>query len=223
MSFVSLTMVSGNQKVGPIPVTTSDRESCPSECSLKGLECYAEFGPLRIHWNKIGNGRGDNFEAFCERIKKLPKKQLWRHNQAGDLSKDKKGRIDKKRLMLLAESCKHTKGYTYTHYNPFDSHNAKAIKEANDVGGLVINLSADTPEIADSYVGIAPVVCILPKNVPRLGNKTPKGIPIVVCPAQTNEDMTCSRCQLCQNKDRKSIIGFLAHGSRANMLSERVG
>ena len=61
MTWVHLTNISGNRKVGPIKVTTSDKESCPSECGIAD-ECYASGGPLAIHWNKVREGeRGDNF------------------------------------------------------------------------------------------------------------------------------------------------------------------
>ena len=52
MTWVHLTNISGNRKVGPIKVTTSDKESCPSECGIAD-ECYASGGPLAIHWNKV--------------------------------------------------------------------------------------------------------------------------------------------------------------------------
>ena len=94
----------------------------------------------------------------------------------------------------------------------------------NSVGGLVVNLSADTMEQADTYsrLGIAPVTVVLPEDAPNMGNKTPEGLPIVVCPAQTQEDMACNICELCQKRDRKSIVGFKAHGSRRKKLTEKL-
>ena len=55
MTWVHLTNISGNRKVGPIKVTTSDKASCPSECGIAD-ECYASGGPLAIHWNKVREG-----------------------------------------------------------------------------------------------------------------------------------------------------------------------
>jgi len=37
---------SSNRKTGPIPVTTSPVETCPTSCPLKNNGCYAEGGPL---------------------------------------------------------------------------------------------------------------------------------------------------------------------------------
>ena len=79
-------------------------------------------------------------------------------------------------------------------------------------------------EQADTYheLGIAPVTVVLSEDAPNMGNKTPNGLPIVVCPAQTQEDMACNICELCQKRDRKSIVGFKAHGSRRKKLTKKL-
>ena len=237
---VTLNLASGNRKVGPIPVSTTEAGSCPSSCPLaspegagtaKGGDCYAAFGPLGMHWRKIGpDGRGTQWTLFCNAIKRFAKNQLWRHNQAGDLPKcetnstDEMDRIDTVKMAELSKASSHTKGWTYTHYDPTDSHNHNAIKTANLTGGLTVNLSADTLEQADDYaaLNIAPVVVILPENAPTMGNKTPGGLPIVTCPAQTVDDMSCNKCRLCEVQNRKSIVGFLAHGTAKKRLSTKL-
>ena len=224
MTWVHLTNISGNRKVGPIKVTTTEKSSCPSECSIAD-ECYASGGPLAIHWNKVGEGqRGDNWDGFVNRVKRFRKNELWRHNQAGDLPPNADGKLDADKCEALADAASHTDGWTYTHYNPTDAHNNAVIKGMNEVGGLVVNLSADTMEQADTYheLGIAPVTVILSEDAPNMGNKTPNGLPIVVCPAQTQEDMSCNICELCQKRDRKSIVGFKAHGSRRKKLTAKL-
>lgn len=224
MSWVHLTNVSGNRKVGPIKVTTTEKSSCPTECGVMD-ECYASGGPLAIHWNKVGEGqRGDNWEAFTKRVRRFHKNELWRHNQAGDLPPNEDGKLDEQKCEQLANAASHTNGWTYTHYNPMDKHNFEVIQKMNSVGGLVVNLSADTMEQADTYsrLGIAPVTVVLPEDAPNMGNKTPEGLPIVICPAQTQDDMACNRCKLCQVQDRKSIVGFKAHGSRRKKLSAKL-
>lgn len=222
MAWVSLNMKSGNVKVGPIPVSTSEAATCPAECPLKGTDCYARFGPLGMHWQKVKEGgRGDNWTEFCHRVEKFAPGQVWRHNQAGDLPQRDDGRIDRQKTRQLGEAAKHTKGWTYTHYNPLDSHNRECIAELNASGGMVVNLSADNMAEADEFskLGIGPVVVILPKDCETRGNMTPGGVPIVVCPAQTTDEMTCAKCQLCAIRDRKSIVGFLAHGAASVRLS----
>jgi len=222
--WVHLSPISHNSKVGPIPVSTTEEGSCPKECPLKDTDCYARFGPLGIHWKQVKEGkRGDNWLAFCNRVSRFFKGQLWRHNQAGDLPQRKDGKIHRTKVMQLSKASQHTNGWTYTHYDPLDSHNARCIKDVNDAGGMTINISADSLEQADQYValGIAPVVVILPDDAPKLGNKTPGGLPIVVCPAQTTE-INCAQCQLCQVKDRKSIVGFYAHGIAHKRLTNKL-
>jgi hypothetical protein len=221
---VSLTMVSGNRKVGPIPVSTTEKRSCPPECMLKDTDCYARFGPLGMHWSKVGNGRGWQWTLFCKQVAAFVVNQLWRHNQAGDLPQDDNGKIDHAKCRELSKASRHTRGWTYTHYTPNDPHNAAIIREMNAAPGLTVNLSADTVSQADEYhaLGIAPVVVILPEDAQLRGNTTPSGLPIVVCPAQTQEDMSCNVCKLCFHKHRKSIVGFLAHGIASKRLSRRI-
>lgn len=214
--FVALTMVSGNRKVGPIPVSTTEKKSCPPDCPLMGDGCYAAYGPLAINWKKVSErARGMAWTAFCVMVAALPKFQLWRHNQAGDLPQDDNGRIDGEKCRELSQASRHTRGWTYTHYSPLDPHNAAIIREMNSVPGMTVNLSANTLAQADEYysLGIAPVVVILPEDAPHRGNVTPGGLPIVVCPAQTQDDMSCHICELCRHCHRKSVVGFLAHGA----------
>lgn len=140
------------------------------------------------------------------------------------MPKDENGKIDAIKCGQLSEASKHTKGWTYTHYDPTDKENASVIEEMNKNDGMTVNLSADSLTEADQYykIGIAPVTVILPKDAPKSGNKTPDGVPIVGCLAQTIEDMDCARCKLCQIKTRKSIVGFYAHGTASKRLSERL-
>jgi hypothetical protein len=222
---VTLNLRSGNRKVGPIPVSTTEADSCPNECPLKGTDCYARFGPLGMHWRKIGpDGRGTQWDFFCRAISKFLPGQLWRHNQAGDLPQTEDGKIDAVKCGQLSKASQHTKGWTYTHYDPTDEDNAVVIDSMNRAGGMTVNLSADSLDEADNYAAldIGPVCVILPKDSPTMGNKTPKGLPIVTCPAQTNENMSCDECRLCQVRDRKSIVGFLAHGTASKRLSTKL-
>ncbi|MEG0068146.1 MAG: hypothetical protein RR740_26515, partial [Pseudomonas sp.] len=63
------TRVSGNAKTGPIPVTTTSADSCPPSCSFKGNGCYAESGPLALHWKAVTAGkRGGSLDELCTKI-----------------------------------------------------------------------------------------------------------------------------------------------------------
>ena len=218
-----ITLVSANAKVGPIPVTTTAGQSCPDACPLKTTNaggCYAGSGPLAIHWKAVTNGsRGLDYADFLASIANLPDGQLWRHNQAGDLY-GQNDTIDADALGALAIVNAGKRGFTYTHKPVIGSdqtavNNRKAVADAN-AAGFTVNLSANDTGHADQLAAldIGPVVTIMPIDAPAL-SQTPEGRRVVICPAQTRDDVTCATCKLCARADRSTIIGFRAHGTGA--------
>lgn len=206
--------VSGNVKTGPIPVTTTSADSCPPTCSFKGNGCYAESGPLALHWRAVSAGkRGGSLEDLCEKVRALPRHQLWRHNQAGDLPVTKPGVIAAGELRKLLAANKGRRGFTYTHHRP-TAHNRRLVAEAN-AAGFTVNWSAETLAQADEYVELqaGPVVCVLPTGTTK-PMTTPAGRLVTVCPAVTG-NTDCLNCGICQQRDRQAIVGFPAHGSGA--------
>ncbi len=211
----NFTRTSSNAKTGPIPVATSSKGTCRTDCKLKGNGCYAEYGPLAMHWRQVSDGRrGGTLEELCAQIKRLPKRQLWRWAQAGDLPGDG-SRINAEAMAQLIEANAGRNGFGYTHYDAHDPHNAQAIQAANDAG-FVVNLSADSLERADELaaLGIAPVACVLPVGTTK-PTRTPAGRHVSVCPATVRDDVTCATCGICAVPGHKAIIGFPAHGSGA--------
>jgi len=212
-----LVRVSRNRKTGPIPVTTTSANSCPPSCSFKGNGCYAESGPLAVHWRHVSDGRrGHSFDELLREIATLRRHALWRHNQAGDLTPEAPGVIDARMLTRLAMANRGRRGFTYTHYPPTPGNQA-AILNANRLG-FTVNLSAETLVQADAYadLGIAPVVVVLPQGVTK-PTRTPAGRQVIVCPASTgNSD--CLNCGICQERNRVAIVGFPAHGSGAGRV-----
>jgi len=207
-----LTLVSSNQKTGPIPVSTHPESSCPDSCALKGNGCYAGSGPLRLHWKKVSTGTQSNvlnWSEFCNQVKRFPTGQLWRYAQAGDLPGDNET-IDDTALRQLTRANKNRNGFAYTH-KPLTTGNLAAIREANQQG-FTINLSANNTTQAASYVKEhkLPTVTILPIDAPNV--QTIVGIKVVACPAET-KNITCARCGLCAVADRNYVIGFRAHGT----------
>lgn len=210
---------SGNVKTGPIPVTTTSSNSCPPTCSFKGNGCYAESGKLIIHWRAVNSGkRGGNLEQLCAQIAALPRHQLWRHNQAGDLPASAPGEIDYGALRQIVAANKQRRGFTYTHYPPTE-HNRAIVREANRAG-FTINWSAESLAQADSYydLGDGPVVCVLPADAtaPTL---TPAGRMVTVCPSSIG-NTDCLNCGICQVRDRRAIIGFPAHGAGSKRVEK---
>jgi hypothetical protein len=207
---VHLTKVSSNAKTGPIPVSTTEPDSCPGACPLKnGGGCYAESGPLLLHWRKVGEkARGSSWEQFCSDIAKLPAGQLWRHNQAGDLP-GRDNIIDREKLNALVRANKRKRGFTYSHY-PMTGENLEAVRAAN-AAGFTINASAnnDSEAMALHALGL-PTVTIATQARPY---KLDNGIRVAICPAQKADSVSCATCQLCQKADRSYIIGFIPHGT----------
>ena len=209
----ALTRISSNSKTGPIPVTVSNRKTCPPSCPLLKNGCYAEGYYTQLHWDKVTNGeRGTNWNEFVNSIKSLPKRILWRHNVSGDLV-GTNDIIDSVALAQLVQANKNKAGFTYTHYSMTNDNNIKAVKMANDAG-FTVNLSANNIEQADHYksLNVAPVVVVVAEDCDKV-TFTPNMNKIIVCPAQTSEKVSCSSCGLCQKTDRDYIIGFRVHGT----------
>ena len=211
---VHLTPKSANVKTGPIPVSTTERASCPADCKMKA-ECYAASGPLALHWAAVSTGaRGTDWATFCGTVADMPDNQLWRHNQAGDLPQAN-GTIDPALLGDLVAANIGKRGFTYSHHR--DAASIQWIRHANE-WGFTVNLSAndlhDADALADADAG--PVVVVLPSTT-TANTTTPKGRPVVICPATQRDDVSCATCQLCQ-RQRAAIVGFPAHGTRKRVI-----
>jgi len=211
------TRISHNRKTGPMAVTTTSANSCPPDCGFRSNGCYAETGPLALHWRTVSAGRrGGSFDELLQEVSTLPRRVLWRHNQAGDLTPCAPGTIDAQLLARLARVNQGRRGFTYTHYRPTQSNQA-AIRRANECG-FTVNLSAQTLAQADAYaaLGVAPVVVVLPVGAKK-SVRTPEGRLVVVCPASFG-DIDCLNCGICQQRDRSAIVGFPAHGAGAGRV-----
>lgn len=207
---------SSNRKTGPMPQTYTSRESCPESCPHYRSDCYAEDFYTRMVWNKVPD-RGLDLDALTARIKALPTGQIWRHNVAGDLPGEGET-VDAYALGQIVKANRGKKGFTYTHKK-----SPEALQWARHATawGFTVNISADDAGEADKYAAQGlPTVCIVPKDTPK-HTTTPEGRPILVCPAQTTDYMTCALCQLCQKADRRQIIGFRAHGTRAKITDQK--
>ena len=199
--------------------------------------CYAEGGPLRIHWDKISRGeKGTDLNDLCHRIAKLPRNQLWRYGQAGDLP-GVGDQIDHKGLLALAKANNNRPVIAFTH-KPATEDNLSALKDANDLG-FPVNLSADNLVEADelSDTGLNTVVVLdeaygrrtsrgewsetlgeYRQRIADLPRHTPAGRKVAICPA-TYMDTRCIDCRACSTKGKRaSVIGFPAHGVRKKSI-----
>lgn len=219
--FYVLNPVSSNTKTGPIPVSTSNSDTCPDACPIKAKGCYAKYGPVGMHWRKLDEGSSKNAKEwgeFLKDVKRITRGSLWRHNQAGDLN-GYADFIDTDMLDQLVLANKGKRGFTYTHYDTLDKpSNALAVSLANDAG-FTINLSGNDVNHADQLkaLDIAPVVVLMPRDAEKV-SYTPAGNKVVICPAENTDKVNCMSCGLCQVVDRNYIIGFRAHGTAAKTV-----
>jgi hypothetical protein len=213
---VHLTLKSSNVKTGPIPVSTSAADTCPEACPFKKDGCYADSGPLALHWSKVTSGnRGFDWSSFLAKVRSFPAGQLWRHNQAGDLP-GVGDKVDAKALRDLVDANIGKRGFTYTH-KPLSLGNLSAIRSANK-RGFVVNLSANSVSHADKLVKTGlPVAAVVPNDSADRFT-TPEGNRVVVCPAQRVDGISCNTCRLCAKGNRGFNVGFKPHGTGAKRV-----
>lgn len=207
---------SANSKTGPLPVTYSQRETCPQSCPHYRADCYAEDYYTSMAWNKVPQ-RGGDLAALCSSIAAMPAGQLWRHNVAGDLPGAGE-LVDAYALGQIVQANMGRRGFTYTHKKSLDA--IDWARHATD-WGFTVNMSADDAGDADMLADCGlPLVCIVPMDTAEK-TQTPGGQTIIICPAQTRENITCATCGLCARADRGFIVGFRAHGSRARVTDAK--
>jgi hypothetical protein len=162
---VHLTLKSANVKTGPIPVSTTERASCPPDCNVRDA-CYAASGPLALHWAAVSNGtRGTDWATFTDTVAAMPDGQLWRHNQAGDLPVAG-GTVDAVKLGQLVAANAGRRGFTYSHHR--DAASIAWIRHAN-AWGFTVNLSANDLADADMLADMrrAPSSLCCPARKPK--------------------------------------------------------
>ena len=190
----ALTQVSKNTKTGPIPVSVSDRSTCPTTCPFYTKGCYAKYGPQWIQWRRVSNDD-------------LP------HNS---------GDIDYIQLKQLIDANKGRKGYSYTHH-VLNDHNRVCLENTNSLG-FTVNVSTESVEYADKVMTEykLPAVAVVHSTKTDRFYKTESGRKVITCPATIHENVTCATCGLCQIADREFIIAFPAHGTAKKTVNEIV-
>lgn len=205
---------SSNVKTGPIPTTMTERKSCPLTCPLRENGCYADNFPLSLHWDRVAE-KGINLDALLEKIKALPKGQLWRHNVAGDFPHIN-GKIERQAFWDFVMASGHTNPIIYSHHK-LNPNNKLMFRLARNNG---VNINASCESVTDAIKAIDSGINAV--FVGRENTQTHKvgDTTIVTCPAQLREDVTCSSCGLCA-RDRvgqRVAIQFIPHGTKAKKV-----
>lgn len=218
---------SGNRKTGPIPVSMTSPGSCPPSCAYLGAGCYAERHILGMHWRRLERGEGRTWLAFCDLVRALPKGQLWRHNEAGDLPGIGET-LSESEIVEFAGAAKFTRGFTYTHKLGISFDDAAraqhfALLRYLNTSGVTVNLSVDDFSKLDEYAAYGlPMTTVIASDAPRVSH-TKGGRKVIACPAQANEGTTCASCGICQsNRPDRAVVGFLAHGNAAGQIDARL-
>jgi hypothetical protein len=190
-------------------------EDLPHELPLAGQRLLCRGWPDR-HPVEGSHQRqqGDQLCRLVPEIRRLPRGQIWRYGQAGDLPGEG-DEIDGEQLGELAAANARRPAIVFTHKPPTAA-NLKHLRAAADKG-LHINLSADSLAEADELASTGlSVVTILSSEYGRnhgetlsayrtrrrgLPNHTPGGLRIAICPA-TYLDVTCVECQVCSRPGR---------------------
>ena len=220
MTHAHLTLQSKNKKTN-LPTSTTESATCPPSCG-HFKTCYAKAGPLAMHWRKVSKlERGLSWADFCDEIKSLPRRTIWRHNQAGDLP-GRGNRINTRELRDLVEANRGRRGFTYTH-KPLTPTNLAAIREANN-RGFTINISADRiSDVARLMQHGLPVASVAPSDAPRK-IRLRNGQVSIGCPAAYVDGVTCATCAngrpFCADPKRTFAIHFPAHGVAKRRASE---
>lgn len=213
-----ITRRSSNAKTGPIVVTTSTESTCPATCPLKGSGCYADNYHLRLHWDKVTSGeRGETFDDHLAALASLPGDAMVRLNQAGDLPGDGASLDFQRTRDYLRAAGDGRVAWTYTHYTA--PTNVDVLQGLRGAEFATVNLSANNLEEADALAASGMPTVTLTASAEKV-QRTPEGRRVVLCPAQSSDDVTCATCgggrPLCSRDDRQYIVGFHVHGSGAN-------
>ena len=152
----SLSFPSDNGKTGPIAVSSTNRQTCPSSCPLAGDQgCYAEAGfHTRLHWDRLSRGEsGFPAAAFIKQVMALPAGILFRNCVARDQWPDPADPLRFDQALRLAAA-----------------------------KGLVVNASTESRSRAAALLrqGI-PAVCVVPPDAPAVFRH--EGVRFVACPA----------------------------------------
>jgi hypothetical protein len=203
-------------KSGVVPTRYSDaaKESCKAvKCPLFGNGCYAwnSTGGMALssHAKKAATGADMSFAAILPKVARSARMaRITAIGDAGAIPEQARDAINAVRNAGLAAV-----GYT---------HGWRDI--AASLAGMLM-ASCENGTDADTAVDAGwRAATILPSDAPMTGNRTPKGRPIVVCPAQRNDAVTCNTCRLCDAGRSGPVIGFIVHGNqegKANAVASR--
>jgi hypothetical protein len=217
---ITWTARSSNVKTGDVPTAMvvaslgatverygdAAKRSCQAvKCPLFGNGCYAwnSTGGMALssHAKKAATGADMSFAAILPKVARSARMaRITAIGDAGAIPEQAIEAVNAVRRAGLAAV-----GYT---------HGWRDI--AASLAGYLM-ASCENGADADRAVDAGwRATTILPSDAPMTGNRTPAGRPIVVCPAQRNDAVTCNTCRLCDAGKAGPVIGFIVHGNQAS-------
>lgn len=218
---VTAVEVSGNSKTGEVSATYASQITCPDSCPHKGRSCYAESGLTGFTTRRVNrNAQGlENDQVLlakleAELIDSLKAIRPLRVHVVGDCSTDETARIVGS-AMRRYSSKNGQIAYTYTHA-------WRDVKKASWQGASVL-ASCETVEDIKEARSLGYASTIVVESHPENGKAYFKeGHLLIPCPAQTRDDMNCSKCKLCFDSqklfDRQATIAFSPEGNTAKKM-----
>lgn len=219
---VTVVEKSANAKLGAnASCTWVSQASCPKSCEYLNSGCYAQAGLAGIITRRLNKSTETDVlkiaQLEADGIDTLSgKADILRIHVVGDAVLDGCADVISKAAERWAK--KGTgKPYTYTH----------AWRDVKRKSWNTVSVLASCETIQDvkaaknkGYAS-ALVVAEFEKDQAYDIGEGFKGIP---CPAQTKENVTCSKCQMCCNdkrlRDHNLVIMFAAHGSGKKKVKE---
>jgi len=203
-----------NVKTGDVPTAYVGKtrhqalRSCKGCKLLKNKDCYAWYGTPGWALNGIIKSykRNPSRYSFLNAIaNRAPTARMVRMSAIGDPA-----RADRKALFNAWKLAKQLKlafvGYTHFHQ-----------EQDNSKLKSVLMASCDT--VADADVAVSQgwrATAIVPYDFKGKRFITPAGNHAVICPAQSQENITCNDCLLCDasKNTRFSVVAFKDHGPK---------
>lgn len=217
-----------NRKLGPSCwVVTFSRDTCPDTCPLKGAGCYAESGPLRLHWDRVSRGEakaggrtrwtGEGLMTLCHALETAPFRygETLRLGDAGDP-------IGSELHWRFVHTLRDLKGrgvriILYSHADfrdPLLAADARTLAAE----GIALNESRHGAEGLPSPLE-RPSVTVVARDAwdagPEIKRLSDDERPVSIrrCPAEY-ADTACTRCGWCADATRRFVVGFTAHGTQ---------
>ena len=216
-----------NKKTGNVAVTSASQSTCPPTCSFKGKGCYAELGPMGIQTSRLNSSSITNpveiAKLEANEIDKLDRMVKCRVHVVGDCAD-----WDSASLVGAAMTRYHDRtgfpAWTYTHAWRTVPYEAWESLNKSETNNPIVLASIEHPsQVAEAKAMGYERSAMVVNRHPSDKIYEHEGVTVRPCPAESNEKVQCSNCELCMGDTiikRNWVIGFAVHGGRKNKIKK---